>query len=110
MQKKYIFGTIVLGILSFYGCGDDVKKAPESLNNKTCINENDCDSGVCLNSGFCATVVDEGEACNETNVCRSGYKCSDGICTKMNSTDCKDGKCDPTPDDKCKKDSLEQIS
>ena len=78
MSKKNIFLAVILGIISFYGCGDDVKKTQE-LNNKTCISENDCDSGVCLSNGFCAALADEGEMCDQTNVCRPGYKCSDGI-------------------------------
>ena len=105
MSKKYILGSIILGILFYYGCGDDVKKSPEPINYKTCISETDCESGVCLNSGYCATVVEGGEACDYMHVCKTGYKCTDGVCTEMDSTDCQDGNCDPSPGDKCKKGS-----
>ncbi len=90
--------TIMVGILSFYGCGNDSgENVPITQDNK-CIRENDCESGVCLATGYCATLVNEGDPCDDKYICRPGYQCAEGICIE---SDCQNGQCNPGPGTGC---------
>ena len=95
MSKKNILGAIIIGILSWTGCGDDVKNTSETPTDAECLKESDCESGVCLSNGKCAVVVEEGEACNSKKVCAKGFSCQDGTCVAGGSTDPKPQDCDP---------------
>ena len=79
----------VLGILSFYGCGDETSNPPQKENG-SCLTNKDCDSGICLINGKCGVYVGVGETCDDTNVCETGYKCENAVCVELPKVECQE--------------------
>ncbi|MBO4349704.1 MAG: hypothetical protein J6A01_02005 [Proteobacteria bacterium] len=99
MTNKRLFMAAILGILTLYGCSDDSNKRSTTPATQ-CISEADCPSGVCLETGECAVMVDEGESCNEIRLCKDELECVQGTCKAKENpappectgdTECTDG-------------------
>ena len=95
----------IVAILSFYGCDNDAGDKVKQPQDTKCLQESDCESGVCLSTGYCAVLANEGESCDNKMICRPGYRCADGICVEMTGPECQDGICNPTSVDGCTENS-----
>ena len=97
MTNKRVYFAAILGLLTLYGCGDDSNgKGGDS--HIVCTSPSDCASGICLEIGECAVVVDEGESCNEIRICKDSFECVQGTCKAKtsdnqctNDTECSGG-------------------
>ncbi len=109
-MKRHQYLLPLLCCAMIWGCSNDSSgsgSTVEDPGDKTgCSQDEDCDSGKCLDNGKCAKLVKKGESCDEKHICKGDLKCKDGVCTDASGQKPKpeDGKC--VVDDDCEDGSI----
>ncbi len=85
-MKKFVVLFAVTCLCSFIGCSDSDVKDVKVKVGESCLADEDCESNICGTNKKCLAIPNNDNACSDTQLCKTGYKCENNVCVKETST------------------------